>query len=946
MIAIQRPIWNLAMSISALTCCLGATFFAAGMAWAEDEGPVEGGQRVWLEWRNGDRLEGELMQATEQTVTLSSSLFAAPLVVERSMVGAIKRMSNQPAGAAADGAVRVELTNGDVLFGKLAGVSAEALMLESPRHGKIAVLTSKVYRLSRAAREEVIFESGGRLDEWKAFEGELDYWEERIGGGIVTTKFGAGVVRAVELPEKCRIKVAMNWNEGPGFSLMFVSPSAASGTKGLFGQLAKGLGLQSRRSQGANQSPQPLFHLTLWDDELVLETRTGFTSVATLDKSAKELRLDVMWDRKEGKIWVLAGEMKQAREVDVPKFRSGWQTGVYFKNYGKDIELESVHVLKWNGEIASSGSDSAATVLMVDGREFASPVKSFDAKSQELVLEDDTHISFSEVAQIYWNREFDQERADIEQSDRIRYLDGSILHGTLEKIEDGAGWIKTDYCAESLRCEIDQRFASLELAAQDGRDEENVAWVLKAPGGRLRGRVGFVEVAGKGRLAWQPAGAVAAVPLVRDMECEIEKIQEEPLESVITVSAMPSELDVLYLKNGDVVPAKAFALEGNELTYRLGTGKERKIDVAQLRAVGFQRDSVSTDLVKHPKWKDKASRPTDIKRDEDRIEFYSSGRTENPELLTIPAVSFRTRSRRSQFCQVDISMFGAEPNRLERALHLGLYLSGRQIYYSFHFGEDEQGYSQFPGSQGKSTLDWTIEIRDDEAVVSVDGEEINRIDVPKSFKVGRGMRIHVEQGSRSRKPILTISNLALLRVADPFAAVSEKDKQIILQVPRRYRRRPPSHILLARTGDLLRGRLNGFDEQAVQFTVRTVPQKIPRSRLAGVLWLDRVAKSSDGADRDKETDKQSDDSGSEKSREPVAGAIRVLTADTRITMVPERIEEGRLIGRSPFVGEFSLAVDDVLLLEAGTSLRKIGEAAFEPWQPKIAEAPEVPMGGQ
>ena len=912
----------------------------------EDTGKAETVEQVWLQWRNGDRLQGKLLAADEKTLRFESAVFAAPVEIDLGELASVRRLESKAGEGRRENELRVDLVNGDVLFGRLASIADHLVVIESDRHGKVELPAEKIYRLSRAVPEEVLYVSSGRLDDWKGWKDrKLSEWDDVIGGGIHTSKFGAGITREIALPKSVRVQVELNWNERPAFSLALLHPDTKSRGGGLFGQLARGLGIRTERRAARRDQPRVApFHLTVWDDALVLETLEDFTPVLTLDPSKKELQVELLWNTEQGKLWVRANDMSEPVEANVPKLSSGWKTGVFFRNFGRDIEVEAVQVLKWNGKLTTNQAEGRASVVTLDNRRLTSPVTSYDAKSGELLMKDGSRMRLQDVAEIYWG-EPERAASKDDGADRLSYGDGTTVHGRLVRIEEGTALIKVAYAAEPIRCGFDGAFATLVFARRRHAEKAKSVWTLKSPRAELRGRIAFAEREGRAVLAWQPVGVSTGVPLAAGMAVEIERIQEDPLPKTISVSAMPDGADVLYLRNGDVVPAKAFALKEDRLTFRLGTGKERTLDTNQLRAVAFERDAANADLLGHPKWKEKANRPDDIKREDGRIEFYSSGRVTNPDVLSVPAVGFRIRRPKSQFVQVQIRLFVDGSKRASSsAVQLGFYFSGREVYYRFSFGSEQTGYQQAPGIRGKTTLDCEVELRDGEAVLTMNGEELNIVGLSDSFEPGHGIEINVPQtgGGRRTSPALVISNFRLLRASDPFAAISAKDKQIILQIPRRFRRRPVTHLLMARTGDLLRGRLGGFDEETVQFTVRTVPQKIPRSRLAGVLWLDPIRRgggdkpTSDAADEEKETRAAG---GSLPD-----GAVRILTPTSRITMVPQAIKDGKIVGVSPLVGEVAVAVDDVLLLESSSGLRPVGEAPFAEWQPRVAEDPDVPSG--
>ncbi len=920
---------------------------------------------VWVTWHNGNRLLATKVVADAETVRVESPLFGQPLELDRNVLATIRQDSLVERGAeesqtAAEESqtvtevapevvrARIDLSNGDVLFGTLVGVDGDTVQLQSPRHGKVVLLRSHVYRMVASTPDELLFASSGRLKDWKDLQGrKLVDWEDVVGGGVHTTKFAAGIGHECSLPELVRLQIDLSWNEGPGFSLSLLQRGKSASAKGVFGRLARGLGIPapSSNSSGSRGLEIPLFHLTLWDDEIVVETLNDFVPVATLKPDQKELQIELFWDQKKGRVWVRTADMKKPVEISVARPRGGWKTGVFFRNFGKDIEVERVRLLRWSGDLKADQKKESATVVTVEGKRLTERVVSFDEKKAMLVLEGGVEVPLEGIAEVYLGGEAPSGSPSAEL-DWLAYSDGSQVHGKLQKIDTGQAWMQIAASPAVLPCRFDRQFTQLTFGGKKA-ETSKAPWTLRATEGELAGHLAVVELHGRSTLAWRPTGAKTSVAVVGGRGTEIEKNLEERLPDRISVQKLPEALDVLYLTNQDVIPAKVFALEGDKLKYRVPGGKEAELEAGKVRAIGFAGEAGIGDFVSHPKWKDKASSPENIKREEGRIEFYGDGKTSNADVLAIPAVGFRLRRSANHLVQVTVKMFvDMQDSQSKKAVQLGMYLSGRDLYISFDYGNEESGFQGFPQTQGKSTLDFAVEVKEGKAILSVDGEAADEVELPESFKPGKGIEIEVENnGPRSQtKPVVTFSNFRLLGASDPFAKISDKDKQIVLHIPRRFRRRPATHLLLAKTGDVLRGRLGGFDEEKLEFTVRTVPQRIPRSRLAGVLWLDpvRTTGTGDEAKAGKETEK------GRVSRPTTLppGAVRILTSTGRYVMTPESLEDDRLVGESSWVGRVSVPVDDILLVETGKTLRPVTETPFGDWHPQIAEEPTPPSKQQ
>jgi thiol-disulfide isomerase/thioredoxin len=67
--------------------------------------------------------------------------------------------------------------------------------------------------------------------------------------------------------------------------------------------------------------------------------------------------------------------------------------------------------------------------------------------------------------------------------------------------------------------------------------------------------------------------------------------------------------------------------------------------------------------------------------------------------------------------------------------------------------------------------------------------------------------------------------------------LEEAKRMRLLTLPRMQRNNPPTHLVVSRTGDYLRGRLIGLDEQSLTFETRLETLKISRENLSHLIWL-------------------------------------------------------------------------------------------------------------
>jgi len=147
-----------------------------------------------------------------------------------------------------------------------------------------------------------------------------------------------------------------------------------------------------------------------------------------------------------------------------------------------------------------------------------------------------------------------------------------------------------------------------------------------------------------------------------------------------------------------------------------------------------------------------------------------------------------------------------------------------------------------------------------------------------------------------------------------------------LTVPRFRRDNPPSHILAAKNGDLMRGSLLGVSGQTIQFESKLRKQIIPVERIAHVV---DVSKPEEGLDEPPEETTDLKDQ------------VRVSLADGSILLFePTESKDGELVGRSSIYGEMAIPTKSIQSLNVGNFEKDRFKSLFEGWVVRPAKEPE------
>ena len=147
-----------------------------------------------------------------------------------------------------------------------------------------------------------------------------------------------------------------------------------------------------------------------------------------------------------------------------------------------------------------------------------------------------------------------------------------------------------------------------------------------------------------------------------------------------------------------------------------------------------------------------------------------------------------------------------------------------------------------------------------------------------------------------------------------------------LTVPRFSRDNPPNHILVAKTGDMKRGKFLNFQGQTIQFDSKLREFSVPIDRVARVVNIS----GSDG--------RMGTQSSTLPRFQPKSEVRVTLTDGSILIFEPLEVQDDKLLGRSSIYGEVSLPIDSIQHLYFGKKAKSF-TAAFEEWTVRPAKEP-------
>ncbi len=147
----------------------------------------------------------------------------------------------------------------------------------------------------------------------------------------------------------------------------------------------------------------------------------------------------------------------------------------------------------------------------------------------------------------------------------------------------------------------------------------------------------------------------------------------------------------------------------------------------------------------------------------------------------------------------------------------------------------------------------------------------------------------------------------------------------LLTLPRMQRNNPPTHLIRSTSGDYLRARLIGMDDNTLTAEVRLETRHLPRSKVTRIIWLHEGDTSNKPALEAKPT---------------TSTRVQALREDgIRLTFLAEAMTGSTLSGTSDVLGPCQVKLKEVDQLTIGTSIEE--EALALPYQRwKLQHAPD------
>jgi len=140
----------------------------------------------------------------------------------------------------------------------------------------------------------------------------------------------------------------------------------------------------------------------------------------------------------------------------------------------------------------------------------------------------------------------------------------------------------------------------------------------------------------------------------------------------------------------------------------------------------------------------------------------------------------------------------------------------------------------------------------------------------------------------------------------------------LLTLPRSQRNNPPTHLIVSREGDAIRGQLLSMDVDEIILEVRGEERKLQMKNVAEIIWLQDAPKIvPTGQDSTTESAVVDLEMAMEKSESNDLKCQALDHSGTRISIVPDRVEKDILYGQHPQLGDCHVDLSSVSKIVLG-----------------------------
>lgn len=876
-----------------------------------------------LTWGNGDTLPGQLVEVEGNTLSWNApEIFGQTLKIDLNYLSAVRFDSPQAGELPETDEFRIHTVSNDVLFGRVAGVSENEIEFVSARHGRFALNRDRIISLQRVQNNGMLYIGPRGTDGWQAHGSgnELTDWQEEVDGSLSSVKKETAICRPLVFPSRCRVEVQLQSPDKLDFVL----------------------------SLGARENENP--RIEVWGDELICRCGLDFVELGPIPPDQRQLNLHIFvdFDEHQMAVYTHAGRLlgrTTSKHWEKPT------KGLIVETVEGRLAIKELRIGQWDGKLPQNLRVGETRLHRADGEILYGQLAGYNSDTDELLFDAQPDpesaptqmtVAAQEVTNLVLSTEAQQ--ASHKGKTLVLWRDGGFLSGDMVALKDGRITLQTADSSRPLSGSLSHfRLLRLPNTSQFENDPDRLFF----DGGSLHGTL-TLEDNDSAPIRWKPVGGLNSSTLVSRGKARFQR-GSEPEELLIDTAAFP---DVIFMKGGDVFPCKVAQADPQSIhltspIVSIAQVPAEEVKAIELGSIVRKRQSGFADRG----WKTMAGA---VRATDQEIVFNSTAVRGHPNFMTGNLLSFRVRWSQQTYGNLAIKLFADDIFRHEDASLISLQLAPTSLRVT----DDEpmqQRHMVFGGAPNADQQSGLVKvpdrdahvsllIRDGQVAVSINGKHAGSFELRTDGTTGRGLcfaanltRVHVRRvlnnaDANNNNVPLSISELKMENVAGTSVAqfIAEETRERMLTIPRFQRDDPPTHVLLAPNGDLLRGRLLEVTQTHVVFESRLETFRFPRERIAGIISLQNPGESEDTQQERRESDLQAR-----------------LDNGYTLTITPEKMRDGQLIGSSAILSDCSIPAQSIRDLFLGAPEGRAEILSYVHWIPTHAPEPkwDLPESG-
>jgi len=917
-----------------------------------DETSAEAGIAASLRWRNGDELSGNLFPGEPGRIRFAAEPFAIPLDLTTGQLAGV-RFSTKERERRNPPSPLFELTlkNGDRLRGELSAIRPDHLVFSSePFSTPVAVRRDAVVRVTRLKGTESGFSGLGEPADWISIgrDRKPTDWFSDLRGELATHQWSGNLFREIALPESVEIRFRARFPLGsPNFEI------------------------------GLLRDPQRGPMLETWDNILVLTDRTRFAPVFAMDESTREVDLRIFWNQRNGE--VVLCDLSGKRLAGLTGVTPGPPTtegrgndplarGFSILSRNPEMRLLAIDVREWDGGPVPE-IDLARPRIQLEGE----PV---GFRIGDLSLEEDSNLlsiggkkqPLADLVELVLSAEGAGPGTDDAASEtRVAWATGSSLSGEFVRIEPAGIVLQPPWSTAPVT-------AALE-GAREVRFPDDTEPLVPGTDSLTFGRIilkGTVRLApgkeGSALLAWQPPGAVSAVPLALTSRVIIRRspFVDADAEPPVTLSQAR-----LYLENDEILTGELVSHDREKVVFQSRITGRLEVASEKVRAIDIGIAGRILEGFRDSEWEEQEDLEEQVVLTPETATLRG-GSFGNPSILLGDRIRFDVEWRDS-YGAMTLRLFASGAETGNPSTDVVIAAQGNRLF----IGKlNESGAFSFSGDQipivnNRASID--VSARPEEIEIRINGKSSLTVKVEPEQVSGNGIYFKMGGGWQGWNQAESSIEISRFRIESspgsvPRRIIDPRAKSQLLAIPRTMREQIPTHLLIAPNGDLLRGELIGVQGDVVNFHANGTSLEIPRSRVSGLVRLGQPAPLEEkeshadevgGVEKNGEREapkpvdpvpeKGAAPGEGEKSRFLVTHQL-VLRDGSRLQLFGNGVEENRLVGTSEILGKCRISLDNLREIHRtiGTpveSIKPMDLVAYQDWQAYFTPDPVIPEPG-